>query len=465
MFLYSLNTVPGSEWTRAPDRRGCSTGVLQPTCATGPEQLALRTVQGAVMLAYPKAEVQWSNNWQLYEYGLNNATRAVAVVLPGADCELAPIPNYDHVALVAMHLPGRAVSTKDLQRATPAVHAMVRYTASTPVPDVDGVDKASVITVSASEPAHDLHTLAAALKDAMDAREQLVSHRDAMMAAWTPTTEKRVVAFSIWTKNNGGRRAYYRGAQRNVRRYHELFPGWVCRFYHDDSITAEARQMLNVTGDVEFVRMEHQHGTKGSAWRFLVASDPTVDRYIVRDADALPMVREALAVQDWIKSGKPLHLMFDHPMHAGTTWMAGMWGGTRNAVPDMEKLLSWVWRPDTTSAKGVDQYFLRLLWGKMTDRSHVLVHDSEPCKRMRYDHTNTMEVRMFPSQRLGDYDHIGVVWAKKALPDGVVYVRQTSWPFAREHDKKWPQWHCLRAATDCPPKSHHVVKQGPWIRG
>jgi len=50
-------------------------------------------------------------------------------------------------------------------------------------------------------------------------------------------------------------------------------------------------------------------------WRFSVAGDDSVDRYIVRDVDSRLNARERFAVEEWIVSGNPLHLMRDHPYH------------------------------------------------------------------------------------------------------------------------------------------------------
>ncbi len=63
-------------------------------------------------------------------------------------------------------------------------------------------------------------------------------------------------------------------------------------------------------------------------WRFLIADDLTVDRFLIRDADSRYLftiaasihfdrfsMRELHAVNEWIASGKQLHVMRDHPYH------------------------------------------------------------------------------------------------------------------------------------------------------
>ena len=65
-----------------------------------------------------------------------------------------------------------------------------------------------------------------------------------------------------------------------------------------------------------------------------------VSRYLIRDVDSRISRREAAAVGAWVLSGLPFHAMRDHPSHAlyaqaGLMMQAGMWGGTRDACPEM----------------------------------------------------------------------------------------------------------------------------------
>ena len=43
--------------------------------------------------------------------------------------------------------------------------------------------------------------------------------------------------------------------------------------------------------------------------------DAGVDVFISRDADSVLSKRESAAVQDWLRSGKTLHVMHDHHQH------------------------------------------------------------------------------------------------------------------------------------------------------
>ena len=70
----------------------------------------------------------------------------------------------------------------------------------------------------------------------------------------------------------------------------------------------------------------------GMFWRFLVADDASVERFIVRDSDSRLNAREAHAVAEWMKSGKKVHTIRDHPNH-DRPLNGGLWGGVRGCIP------------------------------------------------------------------------------------------------------------------------------------
>jgi hypothetical protein len=115
----------------------------------------------------------------------------------------------------------------------------------------------------------------------------------------------------------------------------------------------------------------------GTFYRFLVADDPQVDRFIIRDADSILNIRERVAVDAWLASGMHFHVMRDFYTHTELI-LAGMWGGIRGALPSMRALIAeWL-----SEQKGItynqttsDQIFLReKVWPVV--RQSALVHDS-----------------------------------------------------------------------------------------
>lgn len=65
-----------------------------------------------------------------------------------------------------------------------------------------------------------------------------------MVPASAPKNGKRIIAFSLFGNNS----KYIEPAVLNTQVSPMLFPGWVCRFYVDDSVSPEAIQRLKNNG-------------------------------------------------------------------------------------------------------------------------------------------------------------------------------------------------------------------------
>jgi hypothetical protein len=133
---------------------------------------------------------------------------------------------------------------------------------------------------------------------------------------------KRILSYSLW----GNDPRYLVGALRNIDGQRRFYPGWTCRFYVDEE-TMDRHSMLMFTlenAGAEVVPMIP--GVPKMMQRFLVADDPEVERFCVRDCDSRLSEREAQAVEAWIGSDLILHIMRDHPAHQ--VMPGGMWGAT-----------------------------------------------------------------------------------------------------------------------------------------
>src|SRR5688572_9393291 len=133
------------------------------------------------------------------------------------------------------------------------------------------------------------------------------------------------IAFSLYLSGvtEASRGIHYQtGAIRNAERIAEFYPGWKMVVYCDSAIPLSVvDELCNRKVDVRTVdncSMFH---------RFLINDDPTVERYLVRDADSRLNKREAGAVKEWIESGKSFHVIRDHPHHP-QPMLGGLWGGT-----------------------------------------------------------------------------------------------------------------------------------------
>src|SRR5690606_10474457 len=107
--------------------------------------------------------------------------------------------------------------------------------------------------------------------------------------------KQAVIAFSLW----GVQPRYLRGALDTVLAAAYLYPGWRVRVYVDGSVPQGFLACLQEHGAEIKVQPDGQSQRQRLCWRFQVANDPGVGRFLVRDADSVLNLRERLAVDDW----------------------------------------------------------------------------------------------------------------------------------------------------------------------
>ena len=213
--------------------------------------------------------------------------------------------------------------------------------------------------------------------------------------------EKRVVSFGLY----GNDQKYTIGALRNAELVKYILPGWVVRYYHDGSVPREILKELESLGaELHDVSSSGIQGSiAGMFWRFLVADDSTVDRFIVRDVDSRLNAREAAAIQEWIESGYEVHSMRDHPNH-NYKFNGGMWGAVKGAIPNMkEKIARW---ENKNSYVGDMDFLGAIIWPIIQDK--IISHDSYHCEK----YPNS---RPFPTKRIMK-EHVGQVFNHLEAP-------------------------------------------------
>ncbi len=184
----------------------------------------------------------------------------------------------------------------------------------------------------------------------------------------TQRPNNHIIAFSLW----GTGHRYLRGALRNLLLVPELYPGWKARFYIDGSVPSGFADLARELGAEVVIQPDNQQLRQKLCWRFQVANDPTVGRFMVRDCDSVVCQRECRAVAQWLQSDRYFHGMRDWWSHTDPV-LAGMWGGVAGVLPDLTALLT-AYAPQNKETANVDQWFLRdCLWDAL--RRSLLVHD------------------------------------------------------------------------------------------
>jgi len=186
------------------------------------------------------------------------------------------------------------------------------------------------------------------------------------------------IAFSLF----GSDPLYVVGALRNAELVETIFPGWSAVFYVPSGYDPEIRKQLTDRGAI--VREGDPAIANGTFWRFVIADDPQVERFLIRDTDSRLIPRDARAVQAWVDSGLPFHAERDHPSHTFPLG-GGLWGGTTGLLPNMRSMVlesGLATVPfNRETLYGNDQQFLaRYVWPQVYGR--CLEHDS--CTRNIY---------------------------------------------------------------------------------
>lgn len=285
-------------------------------------------------------------------------------------------------------------------------------------------------------------------------------------------SEKYVLSYSLYGENP----RYTDGMLENARLAREVYgPEWTVRVYHDNTVPADVLRRLGSELGVELVDMTKFHeklkkrnrtGLRSEfsnssnepnrmVWRFGVASDPTVDRYCVRDGDSRLTPREKAAVDEWIESGRKFHVMRDHPSHSLFGISGGLWCGTRDAFPGMVDVLREWDRSGNMNGKYMnDMDFLnRIVWPVAADgggKRKVLQHDAFSCDKFE-------GAMPFPTRRVG-WEHVGGVYIDGQLREYDVQLLRDAFQPEQCRDRD-PAAEVVDAETS---EANKVVEGGIW---
>jgi hypothetical protein len=120
---------------------------------------------------------------------------------------------------------------------------------------------------------------------------------------------QKIIAYSLYGQN----RFYYQYLTNITKLVKTLYPGWIIRIYHDNTIKCEIQCELN-DDIVDFCNVEKLPNRTVNyihkmMWRWLPIGDSFVDVFNSRDSDSLILQREVDSVQYWLESNKTAHIM------------------------------------------------------------------------------------------------------------------------------------------------------------
>ena len=235
---------------------------------------------------------------------------------------------------------------------------------------------------------------------------------------------KKVVSYSLWCQEEKMdpkspyqcKEMYCIGALRNLDLRDLLYPDWTFRYYIDNTVPENIVENLRDRG-AEVVDMTNVRipGTDkkypGMFWRFLPFNDENVDVFIVRDSDSRINVRESLAVNEWLKTDKQLHIMRDHPHHKYKI-LGGMWGfNCKKGRPNFNEICHKFLKSRNYGFKRMDDmYFLDNIYDYYKSNNEVLEHDA-------YNY-NGEKGKMFPDETdvSNYYNYVGEIFDENDVP-------------------------------------------------
>lgn len=167
---------------------------------------------------------------------------------------------------------------------------------------------------------------------------------------------KKVLTFSLWGDNP----TYNIGAIKNAELAKIFYPNFECWFYiHQETVPKETIQKLQ---DFDNTKIIFKFGDltnencKPRMWRFEAIDDIDVEIMMSRDTDSRIILREKLAVDEWLNDNSLFHIMRDHPHH-NFTILGGMFG-TRK-IPQVPSWINIINSYAKTDDRMYDQDFLR----------------------------------------------------------------------------------------------------------
>jgi hypothetical protein len=225
---------------------------------------------------------------------------------------------------------------------------------------------------------------------------------------------KCVISYGLY----GAKRKYITGMLKNAQLAHIVYPGWTVRIYTDGSVPdSDMNDLAELGVEAVFVNGASRKsgatrgdgsddgvaadnikgGIAGMFWRFLVAGDDTVDRWIIRDTDSRLNVRAKHCVDEWMQTDYAIHTIRDHPNHSRGI-NGGMFGGIKGVLRGIEKKMGG----GNVFTYGGDLTFLRdYVWEFV--KEDQLGHDSYTCHKWPNS-------RPFPDRRNDEFEHVGQVF-------------------------------------------------------
>jgi hypothetical protein len=160
---------------------------------------------------------------------------------------------------------------------------------------------------------------------------------------------QKIISYSLFGNND----RYTQGAIINANLAAKHMPDWEVHIWHDDSVPVKVLEELFMMDNVtlKFINSDAPMTTA----RFRSVDKNSI--VIFRDVDDRISIRGIQAVNEWIDSELPYHIIKDHPEGHSAPMLAGLWGA-RDCNIDMNSLIENYFNIDRELNRNSDQEFL-----------------------------------------------------------------------------------------------------------
>ena len=165
---------------------------------------------------------------------------------------------------------------------------------------------------------------------------------------------KKVLSFILWGDNP----TYNIGAIKNAELAKEFYPDFECWFYiHQETVPEYTIKKLQEFDNTKIIfKIGDLNKIKPMMWRFESIDDLEVEIMMSRDTDSRFLLREKLAVDEWLNSKTLFHIMRDHPHH-NFAILGGMFGTKK--IPQIPSWSNVMKNFIQEGDRNYDQNFLR----------------------------------------------------------------------------------------------------------
>ena len=119
------------------------------------------------------------------------------------------------------------------------------------------------------------------------------------------------------------------GALRNLVLTSRLLPQWKMRVYIGRKVPLKIIQLLKLYGATVVYVDDKEIAVPSDYWAYLVADDPNVTRFIVRNVTHRLSPRQTRLINDWQLSDHAYHTIRDRPWHSDMALVPDLFGAVR----------------------------------------------------------------------------------------------------------------------------------------